>query len=185
MSDEYGLGSQGDRTHVTATVKWYNTTKGFGFVQISPNEPDVFVHASVVSPTGAMDLPNGATIECDVAQGERGLQVTHIHNIDLSTAEQPSDGDRPRGGFDRPPRDRGGYDQGSGEEHETEGMVKFFDANKGFGFVVPDDGNRDIFVPGRVLPKTGVMRLEPNQRVRIRWREGDKGPLATWVELAD
>ena len=50
-------------------------------------------------------------------------------------------------------------------------------------FVVPDDGGRDIFVPGRVLPKTGVVRLEPNQRVHIKWHEGDKGPLATWVEL--
>ena len=182
MSDHYGSGSQGERTNVTATVKWFNTTKGFGFVQITPNEPDVFVHATVVSQAGAMDLPHGATIKCDIAEAERGLQVTHIHRIDLSTAEQPGFG----GGGDHAPRashDRSGFDHGGGEEHESEGMVKFFDSNKGFGFVVPDDGGRDIFVPGRVLPKTGVVRLEPNQRVHIKWHEGDKGPLATWVEL--
>jgi len=189
MTDAYGSGSQGDRQNVTATVKWFNTTKGFGFVQISPDEPDVFVHASVVSRTGATELPNGATIECDIAEAERGLQVTNIHRIDLSTAEQPSFDRGPRGGFDRGGHhDRGGFDRGGhqerGEEHETEGMVKFFDSNKGFGFVVPDDGSRDIFVPGRILPKTCVVRLEQNQRVRVRWREGDRGPLATWVELA-
>ncbi|MBC6438952.1 MAG: cold shock domain-containing protein [Rhodospirillales bacterium] len=180
MSDYYGLGSPDERTHVTATVKWFNTTKGFGFVQVTPNEPDVFVHASVVSQAGVSDLPNGATVECDIGRAERGLQVTRIHRVDISTAEQPPFGGGHRGGFDR---DRGSYDRG-GEEHETEGIVKFFDTNKGFGFVTPDDGGRDIFVPGRVLPKTGVVRLEPNQRVRVRWREGDKGPLATWVELA-
>ena len=179
MSDFMGSGASDERSHVTATVKWFNTTKGFGFVQVSPNEPDVFVHASVVSLAGVTDLPNGATVECDVARAERGLQVTRIHRVDISTAEQPSYGGGyrgPRGGYDR--------DRSAGEEHESEGSVKFFDANKGFGFVVPDDGGRDIFIPGRVLPKTGVLRLESDQRVRVRWREGDRGPLATRVELA-
>jgi len=218
MADQYGRRSQGPRSGVKATVKWFNPAKGFGFVQISPDEPDVFVHASVMTRAGIPNLPNGCTIVCDIGEGERGEQVTAIQSVDLSTAtpepqgggrgdrfggDRPqgdrfggdrdrgdrfggerSWGDRPRGGGggrdSRPGRDAGR--DGGGEERELTGMVKFYDANKGYGFVVPDGGERDVFVPGRVLPKTGLQRLEPNQRVRLRYREGDKGPLATWVE---
>ena len=62
--------------------------------------------------------------------------------------------------------------------------MKFFDTNRGFGFIVPDDSDRDIFLPGRILTRAGIPMLESNQRVRVRWREGDRGPLATWVEPA-
>ncbi len=184
MVDEY-RGSGGARNNVTATVKWFNPSKGFGFVQAGPSGPDVFVHASVMTRAGLTNLPNGATMVCDISEGDRGLQVSMIHSLDTSTAEPEGFTERPRGGFrDGPPRrerqDR--FERDSGEERELTGTVKFYDANKGYGFVVPDGGERDVFVPGRVLPKTGLARLEPNQRVHLRYVEGDKGPLATWVE---
>ncbi len=175
MSDAYGSDSQDNRFNVTATIKWYNSTKGFGFVQVEPSEPDVFIHASAVSQAGFNDLPNGATIECDIIRTERGFQVSRLHKVDTSTAEQPSFG------AGRPSRD---LQESYGDEQETDGTVKFFDTNRGFGFVVPDDGDREIFVPGRILTRAGIPRLESNQRVRIRWREGDRGPLATWVKSA-
>ena len=176
MSDTYGSGSRDERTNVKATIKWFNMSKGFGFAQVSEGEPDVFVHASVVTKAGIHELPNGATIECDVTKSERGYQVSRIHHVDLSTAEPVSHGH----GDDQRHR----FDRDEGEEREVTGTVKFFDANKGFGFVTPEDGGRDVFVPARVLPKTGIVRLEPNQRVHLRCRDGDRGPLATWVELA-
>lgn len=186
MSDEHQPAPPGERTHITARVKWFNPTKGFGFIQITPEEPDVFIHVSALTrpdipglPNGAQGgLPDGATVECDIARAERGLQVSYVHRVDLSTAEQPSFGGGQRSA-QRPPRE-----QPTGEEHGAEGQVKFFDSNKGFGFILPDDGGRDIFLPGRVLTKTAIVRLEPGQRVRVRWREGDRGPLAVWVELA-
>lgn len=168
MPDESDQRSSGQRNGVTATVKWFNPAKGFGFAQIAEGEPDVFVHASVMARAGIANLPNGCTIVCDVTEGDRGLQVAAIHSVDLSTATAGA----PAG--ERPQPDRG--------EQELTGTVKFYDANKGYGFVVPDGGERDVFVPARILPKTGLMRLEPNQRVRLRCREGDKGPLATWIE---
>lgn len=179
MSDTYGSGPQNERTNVKATVKWFNTTKGFGFAQVAEGEPDVFVHASVVTKAGLHELPNGATIECDVTKSDRGFQVSHIHHVDLSTAEQPGTGHGEEHRH-RPER----FERDEGEEHEVTGVVKFFDANKGFGFVTPEDGSRDVFVPARILPKTGIVRLEPNQRVHLRCHDGDRGPLATWVELA-
>ena len=122
MSDAYGSGSQDNRFNVTATIKWYNATKGFGFVQVEPSEPDVFIHASAVSQAGFNELPNGATIECDIIRTERGFQVSRLHKVDTSTAEQPSFG------AGRPSRD---WQESYGDEQETEGTVKFFDTNRG------------------------------------------------------
>ncbi len=161
------------RSAVTATVKWFNPAKGFGFAQVAPDEPDIFVHASVMARAGISNLPNGSQIVCDVAEGERGLQVTAIHSLDTSTAVATPHQERPRAPGSGVPREG---------EREVIGTVKFYDVNKGYGFVIPDGGDQDVFVPGRILPKTGLTKLEPNQRVRLRCHEGDKGPLATWVE---
>lgn len=168
MSKEFDQQSFGQRTGVTAIIKWFNPAKGFGFAQLGEGEPDAFVHASVMARAGVTNLPNGCTIVCDVSRGERGLQVSQIHSVDLSTAVATP----PEAESSRPDRD----------EQELSGTVKFYDFKKGFGFVTPDHGERDIFVPARTLQKVGLWRLAPDQRVRLRWREDDKGLLATWIE---
>jgi CspA family cold shock protein len=61
--------------------------------------------------------------------------------------------------------------------------VKFFDAAKGYGFIVPDEGNSDVFVSGRVLHRAGISALQPETRVRMTTRMGDKGPMAESVEI--
>ena len=63
------------------------------------------------------------------------------------------------------------------------GTGKFFNAEKGFGFVCPDDGGKDVYVSMRTLQRTGVASLEPNQRVRLLTRMGQKGPMADELEL--
>src|SRR5688572_17213994 len=101
---------------VRATVKWFNPTKGFGFVTLDDGS-DAFCHASALQSLPSPDLPQGATVYCDVGQGQRGTQVTSVHSVDLSTAEaQPlSRGPRaPRSGG----RESGGPMGG--------GHVKFF-----------------------------------------------------------
>src|SRR5215470_12894625 len=109
-----GSGSQ------RATVKWFNSTKGFGFVTLDDGS-DAFCHASALANLSSPDLPQGATVYCDVAQGQRGMQVTSVHSVDLSTAEaQPSRG----GGGSRPPR---GRDAGG---PMGDGHVKFFNEQK-------------------------------------------------------
>ncbi|MEH6474701.1 MAG: cold shock domain-containing protein [Sneathiella sp.] len=64
-----------------------------------------------------------------------------------------------------------------------EGTVKFFNTEKGFGFVTPDDESRDIFVHMKALEKSGLGILEAAQRVRLNVTSGEKGPLAEGVEL--
>ncbi|MBM3559062.1 MAG: cold shock domain-containing protein [Alphaproteobacteria bacterium] len=198
---------------VRALLKWYNPTKGFGFVQLGDDRPDAFLHASVLNAAGHRDAPDGATVVCDVEQGPRGLQVAAVYEIDASTASEsaPRGGDgggfggRDRGGYgnrgdrggdrggwrdrgDRD-RDRGGYgDYGGGNGGgdaavSVDGTVKFYDAAKGYGFVVPDGGGRDVFVSGRTLQRHGIQSLTPDQRVRMSTRMGQKGPMAETVEL--
>lgn len=56
------------------------------------------------------------------------------------------------------------------------GTVKFYRADKGFGFVTPDDGSGDVYVPSKVLDALGIDRLHKGQRVKLRRRQGAKGP---------
>jgi len=157
-----------------ATVKWFNATKGFGFVTLEDGS-DAFCHASALSGLSTPDLPQGATVYCDVAQGQRGMQVTTVHSVDMSTAEaQPlSRGPRsPRSGG----RDSSGPMGG--------GHVKFFNEQKGFGFVVPETGGADVYVHASALRRSGVPTLMPEQKVRFSTRQGMKGIEVDRIELA-
>ncbi|HYE52087.1 MAG TPA: cold-shock protein [Azospirillaceae bacterium] len=179
------------RRSVNATVKWYNPTKGFGFVTLSDGSPDAFLHASVVQAFGHESLADGTSIVCDLSQGQKGPQVAAIHSVDESTAaprRERSDaggyGDRGGFGGGAPRRSAGGggnWDQGPSET--IEGTVKFFSADKGFGFVTPDGGGKDVFVHVTALERSGVRTLMPEQRVRLTTSMGQKGPQANRVEL--
>ncbi|MFC7333624.1 cold-shock protein [Rhodocista pekingensis] len=182
------------RRGVSATVKWYNPTKGFGFVTLSDGSPDAFLHASVVQAAGYDSLADGTSIVCDLSQGNKGPQVASIASVDESTAaapgprrDRPAMGDGPRG-----PR-RGGFGGGfgggggggydAGPTETIEGTVKFFSSDKGFGFVTPDGGGKDVFVHVTALERSGVRTLMPEQRVRIQTSMGQKGPQANRVEV--
>jgi cold shock protein len=172
LSDPY-------RTGVSALVKWYNPTKGFGFVQPEDGSPDAFLHASLVAQSGHEDLPEGTALICDIAEGPRGPQVAAIQSV-----EPPSEPVM----RSRPPRRPGGFGGGGGyaaaaEGDVVEGVVKFFNNEKGFGFIIPDDGGKDVFISARTLTRAGINSLEAQQRVRVTTRLGQKGPMAERVEL--
>jgi len=154
---------------IGALVKWYNPSKGFGFVQFEDGAPDAFLHVTVVQAFGYEDLPPGTRLICDLATSRKGIQVARIHRID-----EMGEG----GGTEVRPAD------GSGTGSSVDGTVKFYNPEKGFGFVVPDDGGKDIYVSARTLERsTGMGMLEPNQRVRLTIRMGQKGPMASSVEV--
>lgn len=149
---------------VTAVVKWFNPFKGFGFVQLEDDSPDAFLHVSVLTPTGHQDLPNGTTIICDIVEGPRGPQVAAISSIEHIPDPPPPPSDSPRGTV-------------------MEGRVKFYNQARGFGFIIPDDGGKDVFISARTLERVGLVTLETNQRVRLTTRTGHKGPMAQSVEI--
>src|SRR6476660_1034451 len=84
-------------THVRATVKWYNSSKGFGFVTPDDGSADVFLHVSVVEQAGLHSLNEGSIIVCDLADGQKGAQVAMIHSMDAGSAPAQR-GSRPTSG---------------------------------------------------------------------------------------
>jgi CspA family cold shock protein len=63
------------------TVKWFNATKGFGFITPDDGGEDVFVHQSQIQMQGYRDLPEGQRVEFEITQGQKGLQASGVRAI--------------------------------------------------------------------------------------------------------
>jgi len=66
----------------------------------------------------------------------------------------------------------------------AQGVVKWFSADKGYGFITPDDGGRDLFVHHSQIQMTGYRTLEQGQRVNFESQDGERGPQAVEVTPA-
>ena len=166
-----------------ATVKWFNPAKGFGFVTFDDGTPDAFLHISVVERAGYASLGEGTMIECEVGQGRKGPQIENIFSVKDAPRSAPSSsggggGQRGGGGGSGGGGGGGGVATGS-----AEGIVKWFNPAKGFGFVQPDSGGKDIFLHISVVERAGVNSLMEGQRVRVSTSQGQKGPQAESLEL--
>jgi CspA family cold shock protein len=69
------------------------------------------------------------------------------------------------------------------EKYMAQGTVKWFNAEKGFGFITPDDADGDVFVHYSEIQTGGFKTLDENQRVQFEIGQGSKGPQATGVTL--
>ena len=160
---------------IQAVVKWYNPDKGFGFVQLADGSGDAFLHVSVVERSGHGSVPPGAKLEVRAGPGAKGPQVTEILSVNTSTAPQ----EPPRRG--RP--DRPIYSSDNQAAVEEIGTVKWYNAEKGFGFIGSDRGGKDIFVHASVLNRAGLADLAEGQRVVVNVVNGRKGPEAADLRL--
>ncbi|MFC0282618.1 cold-shock protein [Camelimonas abortus] len=176
---------------VGATVKWFNAQKGFGFVQLSDGSGEAFLHIRPVEAAGYSTLEPGTTLTVRIGQGQKGAQVTQVIDVDTSTAEPPRPrfGDRgPRsgGGFgDRPRRPGGRFFDPSVLEGvpEEAGVVKWFNPERGFGFIALERGGKDVFVHQSALTRSGIGDLQEGQQVIVKLVEGPKGPEAGSIQL--
>lgn len=63
------------------------------------------------------------------------------------------------------------------------GTVKWFNADKGFGFITPDDGGADLFAHFSAIASSGFRSLDENQRVEFEITQGQKGPQASNIRV--
>lgn len=179
---------------IDATVKWFNPEKGFGFVELSDGSGDVFLHARALEAAGQESVPPGSKLSVRVGQGQKGRQVTEVLEVDTSTAEaapprRSSFGDRPGGGGGFGAPRAGGAGAGpraaTGPTEERVGTVKWYNPDKGFGFIAVEGGGKDVFVHVTVISRSGLSDLAEGQRVVVQVGQGPKGPEARGIELAD
>jgi CspA family cold shock protein len=168
-----------------AKVKWFNGEKGFGFVELMEGGGDAFLHLSVLQRANQGPVQPGTSMLVRVSQGQKGAQVAEVLEVDASTAA-PASAPRERSSFGgggsggpRPAR----RERDVGATVEMRGTVKWFNAAKGFGFVVVPEGGKDVFIHVSVLEQEGLNNLAEGQAVVMQVAQGMKGPEAVSIKL--
>ena len=163
---------------VTGRVKWFDATRGFGFLVSDALDGDILLHFSVLREHGRRSVPEGAIIECVPVRLDRGLQAKRILSIDLSDAlPAPARSSIPAA--ER--ADRRALADAAGAFEPVE--VKWFNRVRGYGFVKrPDEvGGEDVFVHMETVRQAHLGELQPGQQLMARIAPGSKGLTA--VEL--
>ena len=165
---------------IVGRVKWFDATRGFGFLVSEQVDGDVLLHFSVLREHGRRSVPEGAVIECIPVRLDRGLQAKKVLSIDVSTAlPQPVRSSMPAG--ER--ADRKALAEAAGEFESVE--VKWFNRVRGYGFLKrPDEvGGEDVFVHMETVRVSHLPELQPGQHLEARIAPSGKGLTA--VELRE
>lgn len=176
--DAIHLTDQDELAPVCARVKWFDATRGFGFLVSDSLDGDILIHFSVLRDHGRRSLPEGAIVECVPARLDRGLQAKRVISIDTSTAAPIA----------RPPRplsEKADRKALASEASDFEPVaVKWFNRSKGYGFLNrPGVEGQDIFVHMETARVCGVGELQQGQLLEARVAESSKGLTAVELRL--
>jgi CspA family cold shock protein len=132
-------------------VKFFNSGKGFGFIQRDDGGEDVFVHISAVERAGLDGLAEGQELEFQLVDRGGKISASDLQIVgDAIPVEKR----------EAPPQR-----QLTGEK--ATGTVKFFNTMKGFGFITRDDGQPDAFVHISAVERSGMSGLNEGDRVEF------------------
>ncbi|MDP2690167.1 MAG: cold-shock protein [Deltaproteobacteria bacterium] len=158
-----------DLTEIAGVIKWFDASKGYGFIVPDGGLPDILLHVTRLRFSGFRVAGEGMRVVCEVCKNEngKGLQVFRVISMDESTAVRPPPVAAGRAHVTVTPT--------SGFERAT---VQWFNRVRGYGFLTRGEGTEDIFVHMEELRRSGMAELRPGQAVLVRYGQGPKGLMA-------
>jgi cold shock protein len=155
---------------IAGFIKWFDATKGYGFIMPDNGQQDILVHVTVLRNGGFIAAPEGARIVVEAVARARGMQALRVLSIDPTTALHPSQMPDARTHIAVTPS--------SGLERA---VVKWFNRLRGFGFVTTGEGAPDIFVHMETMRRYGITELVPGETVLVRYGDSPKGLMAAEI----
>lgn len=163
MSNKAKTNAQGDdQDRYQGKVKWFSEKRGYGFIQIGDEE--VFIHRSTLLAFGISKLQNEDIVNVALIASERGRIVETLYGVERPPIPPELMADTP-------------------DEGEVIADVKFFNNHKGYGFIVSDEVDEDIFIHFRVLEKNGLSSLEQGQQLLVGLEDGERGKQITTIRI--
>src|ERR1700758_486082 len=163
-------GASADLVELSGVIKWFDASKGYGFIVPDNGWPDILLHVTVLRRDGYQTAYEGARLVCECVQRAKGYQAFRILSMDESTAIHPAQM--------LPPRTHVSVTPTSGLERA---QVKWFNRLRGFGFLTCGEGTPDIFVHMETLSRYGMTELLPGQYVLVRYGPVSKGMMAAEI----
>ena len=158
---------------VAGHIKWFDVSKGYGFIAQDEGGPDVLLHVTTLRRDGFNAASEGTRVVCEASIRSKGLQAFRILSMDESTAVHPAQ---------LPARTHVQVTAAGGFEIV---VVKWFNRVRGFGFVTRGDGTEDIFIHMETLRRYGIAELKPGDSLLVRFGDGPKGLMAAEVRLLE
>jgi CspA family cold shock protein len=164
-------------------VKFFNQAKGFGFIARSDGGGDIFVHVTALHDSGLDGLEEGDQVTFEAEHDRRTGKENAVSLRVVGHGAAPAGRTPPRGRSAQAPRGGGGGGGGRAQAGSGAGVVKWFNATKGFGFIQPDNGGGDVFVHISAVEQAGFRSLSDGQAVAFDLEEDRRSGKLAAVNL--